>query len=347
VGVWRKWVFPILRIVVFAVIAAALVKLAFFADASGDAAPAVPTGSITDPVMTVERGSIVNDVAIQGAVSADAAVAVKAVAAGTVDELFVSEGSVVSEGDLLYDIKVETPRDPVETVGADGSVEISQPKPVISFEKVFAPTGGTLSSLTVLHGQAVAVGDVGGQVAPSTFSATGTLEPAQQYRLLDRPSEATVTISGGPAPFTCTDLTITTPLAGESSSGSSGNDVGGGAGGGTAVRCAIPDDVTVFAGLAAEITIPAGQADDVLVIPTTAVDGGAQSGIVFVTSPDGDQEERPVTLGLSDGSRIEVVDGLEEGETILQFTPNGSAPMNGDDCYDDGSGAVICAGGMM
>ena len=44
----RKWVFPILRILVFAVIAAALVKLAFFADPV-EQERRVPTGEIVEP----------------------------------------------------------------------------------------------------------------------------------------------------------------------------------------------------------------------------------------------------------------------------------------------------------
>ena len=87
VGTTRKWVFPILRLVVFAVIAVALVRLAFFAGTSDDDGAAVPTGSITDPQVTVQLGSIVNDVTLQGTVVADAPVGVKATGQGTVDEV--------------------------------------------------------------------------------------------------------------------------------------------------------------------------------------------------------------------------------------------------------------------
>lgn len=58
-GVWRKWIFPILRITIFAVIAVALVKVAFFPNAAAEADPAMATGSITEPVTQVALGSIV------------------------------------------------------------------------------------------------------------------------------------------------------------------------------------------------------------------------------------------------------------------------------------------------
>jgi macrolide-specific efflux system membrane fusion protein len=340
-GVWRKWIFPILRLLVFTAVAVALVKIAFFADTSNEDGPAVPTGSITDPVVAVSRGSVVNDVAVQGTVAADPAVAVKAVAVGSVDEVFVQQGATVTQGDPLYDIKVETPRDPVETTAPDGSIQVTQLKPVVSFQQVLAPINGVLTSLTVLHGQAVAVGDATGQVAPPSFSVTGTLEPAQQYRLLDKPGEATVTITGGPAPFTCGNLTISSPTSPQAPSDPNSGEPAP-SGSGTTVRCSVPGDVTVFSGLTAAMTIPAGSAEDVLVIPTTAVDGGGGTGVVFVVDADGAQAERSITLGLSDGSMVEVVEGLAEGEQVLQFTPNAAA---NSDCVDDGMGNQICGGG--
>jgi macrolide-specific efflux system membrane fusion protein len=338
VVVARRWIFPILRILVFALIAAALVKLAFFADATEADSPAVPTGSVTDPVVTVELGTIVNDVTLAGTVSADAAVPVRATGQGTVDEVFIPQGATVSQGDKIFDIKVETPQDPVETTDAQGMVTVTQPKPLVTYAKVFAPVSGTLSSLTVLSGQAVAVGDQAGAVAPPSFSVSGPLGPEQQYRLLDRPTEASVTIVGGPAPFTCAGLTITAPLPGQTSGDGEAAPPAG-----ATVRCAVPADVTVFSGLAATITIPAGTAENVLVVPTTAVEGGAQTGVVYAALPDGGSEPRDVTLGMTDGAMVEVTGGLEQGDSILQFTPNASAPVGGD-CVDDGTGNVVCGG---
>jgi len=40
-----------------------------------------------------------------------------------------------------------------------------------------------------------------------------------------------------------------------------------------------------------------------------------------VVGDDGATEERPVTLGLTDGEQIEVKEGLTEGEQVLQFVP--------------------------
>lgn len=352
-GVMRRWVFPVLRIVVLAAIAVALVKLAFFPSGEATAAdPAVPTGELSDPVTAVATGTIVNDVRVTGSIVADDAVPARATAAGTVNEVQTAVGTHVEAGDVLFDVKIETPRDPVVTTGPDGAETVTERKPLVTYSAVTAPIAGTVSQLPVLSGQAVAIGDTVGAVAPPTFSATASLPPEQQYRLVDRPDSASVSVKGGPAPFTCTALSITTPPA-TASEAPSGATPGGGAGSGasgsgssstTTVRCAVPGDVTVFAGLSADITISAGKAEGVLTVPTTAVKGSAEKGIVFV--PDekgGDPKEVPVTLGLTDGTSVQITGGLAEGDTILEFVPGAPAPT-GDGCVQGPGGGMICSG---
>jgi macrolide-specific efflux system membrane fusion protein len=258
----RKWVFPILRLLVITAIAVALVKLAFFADTAEAQDPAEATGAVVEPQVPVALGTITNDVTLPGTVASDAAVPVKAVAVGTVDELFFSPGQTVTAGDKIYDIKVETVLDPVETTDETGLVTVEQPKPAITFEKVYAPADGVLSALTVIHGQSVAIGDITGQVAPPSHSVSGSLSPEQLYRLVTQPTEASIAITNGPAPFTCTGLRISTPLAGADAE-APGADTGTGApaagGSGTTVSCAIPPEITVFPGLAAQISMPAAK----------------------------------------------------------------------------------------
>ncbi|MDN4615714.1 efflux RND transporter periplasmic adaptor subunit [Leifsonia sp. F6_8S_P_1B] len=350
-GVMRRWVLPALRIVLIAVIAAALVKLAFFP--SGEAAasdPAVPTGELSDPVTTVQTGTILNDVRVTGSIVADDATPARATTAGTVDEVQVAVGQHVDAGTVLFDVKTETPRDPVVSTAPDGSQTVQQREPLVQYSEVTAPIAGIVSELPVLSGQTVAIGDVVGAVAPSTFSATATLSPELQYRLVARPESATVTVKGGPAPFTCTGLTITTPPATAAAAPPSGGApdaaTGGGGGGSTpttTVRCAVPADTTVFAGLSADITIAAGKAEGVLTVPTTAVKGSAGTGVVYLPDEKGAApKEHPVVLGLTDGTSVEIKDGLAEGDAILQFVPGADATETGGPCTEAGTGVTLC-----
>jgi multidrug efflux pump subunit AcrA (membrane-fusion protein) len=89
-----------------------------------------------------------------------------------------------------------------------------------------------------------------------------------------------------------------------------------------------------------------GQVDDALVIPVTAVQGGAGSGTVWVDAGDGSEpEERPVTLGVNDGVIVEVTDGLAEGDSIRQFVPGFVAPVE-EFCYEVSPGVEQCDSGM-
>ncbi len=175
-------------------------------------------------------------------------------------------------------------------------------------------------------GEHVAVGDRIAGISPGSLSVTATLTQDDQFRLLAPPSTAQVEAQGGPAPFTCTDLTLSTPAAAESGSGdqaSAGVDPAATATaqGGTTARCRVPAGTTLFAGMAATVVVDAGVAEDVLVVPVTAVQGSVQRGNVWVVGPDGAQEERAVVLGLTDGDQVEVREGLAEGDSVLAFVP--------------------------
>jgi membrane fusion protein, macrolide-specific efflux system len=316
VGVVRKWVFPILRLVVFTAIAVALVKVAFFPDVTASD-PAKPSGELVEPQVAVVRSTVENNVSLSGTVAADAAKPIRATFAGEVKQVFVKAGKHVKKGDRVLVLKgiITSP---------DGMT--STTKTVV----VKATATGTVSDFPTLVGQTFAVGDVVGQIAPPTFHVSGSLAPEQLYRLSEQPTEADVSITGGPAPFTCTNLTISTPLAGQD---------GGDGSGGPTVTCAIPSDVTAFAGLAAQLTIAGGVAEDVLVVPMTAVEGTADVGNVYFVLPDGSTELRPVTLGLNDGFNVEIKDGLAEGDLILQYVPGaGAVDPNGGPIIDPGFG---------
>jgi membrane fusion protein (multidrug efflux system) len=324
-SVVRTVVFPALRLLVWAVIAVALVVLAFRGGAGeggGASGPGAPPLDLNSPPVPVARGTITNTVSVTGTVVADPAVPVKATAAGTVRRVLVAQGATVTAGQALVEIRYEEELTPVTGQDAEGNPTSTPRPPRVRTTTVPAPAAGKLTGLDVLVDQIVAVGDQVGAISPGTLSVTATLTQAEQFRLLAPPATAEVEVQGGPAPFTCAGLTLgapTTPDApvpeGEVPPPSVGT------GGGTTARCAVPAGVTVFAGMGATVRVQAGTAENVLVVPVTAVQGSVQTGNVWVVADDGTEEERTVTLGLSDGDQIEVREGLTEGEQVLQFVP--------------------------
>jgi multidrug efflux pump subunit AcrA (membrane-fusion protein) len=72
-------------------------------------------------------------------------------------------------------------------------------------------------------------------------------------------------------------------------------------------------EARVVPGMKANVRIGGGDVDGVLLVPTSAVGNGK----VWVRK-DGQEAEREVTTGRSDGKMIEVVKGLREGEEVLR-----------------------------
>jgi multidrug efflux pump subunit AcrA (membrane-fusion protein) len=327
-SVVRTVVLPVLRLLVWSVIAVALVVLAF-RGGTGDTAgpgPGAPPVDLASPVVPVARGTVANTVTVQGTVVADATVPVRATKAGTVRRLLVAPGDAVAAGDAVLEIRWEEEREPVTGTDADGNPTSEPQPPRVRTATVTAPSAGTVAAVDVLVDQVVAVGDRVGGISPGTLSVTASLTQDDQFRLLSPPSTAQVEVEGGPAPFPCGGLTLGAAPAADDTAGDPGAppvDPSAPPGGqaGTTARCQVPAGTTVFAGMAATVVVEAGIAQDVLVVPVTAVQGSVQQGNVWVVGPDGEPAERAVTLGLTDGDQVEVREGLAEGDQVLLFVP--------------------------
>jgi multidrug efflux pump subunit AcrA (membrane-fusion protein) len=333
-GAVRQYVFPTVRIIIWAVIAAALVVLALKGAELDPPDALQPTGEITESVISVEKGSVTNAVTVPGSVVTDPPVEIKATADGVVAEIEVDDKKV-DKGTRVLWIKSEEAVEPVVEVDEEtGEETVTEQEPKVTWTSILAPVTGTVD-IGVLKDQAVTVGETIGTVSPGTLSVSGTLTADQQYRLVGATGTAEVTLKGGPAPFTCTGLTI-------------GEAAGGGATGGEelvveegpesatgSVRCAIPPKIKAFSGLGGEIEITNGNAKDVVVVPISAVLGTSQSGKVWTVAKEGaEPEARNVALGLTDGLQVEITKGLKAGEQILEFTPIDDGTEGGVNCDD-------------
>lgn len=73
-------------------------------------------------------------------------------------------------------------------------------------------------------------------------------------------------------------------------------------------------------GMTADVTIATASADDVLSIPTAALESGLGGYTVLVLGADGVPVTRSVEVGLVTDSRAQVSGGLTEGETVVTGT---------------------------
>ncbi len=69
--------------------------------------------------------------------------------------------------------------------------------------------------------------------------------------------------------------------------------------------------------MTANIEIVAQEEKSALLVPVEAVSRKKKLQIVNVQKADGTTEERPVTVGISDGVKIAITSGLSEGETVV------------------------------
>lgn len=116
------------------------------------------------------------------------------------------------------------------------------------------------------------------------------------------------------------DGTITKVSAGASSgSSSSGSSSSSSSSGSVKYQATVEIDKTskMKAGMTAAVTINIEEANDVITIPSAALN--EENGTTFVyTEKDGDElsGKKEVTTGLSNGSTVEVTGGLEEGDKV-------------------------------
>ena len=376
--VFRRVILPAAWLAVFAVIAVALVKIAFIDGLQTGPAIAGPSAEVAVPVVQASRATVTNTVQVKATVQSDPAVGVRNTAAGLVTHIFLDPGAKVVSGTPLYQVRSEVVPElsasAAMTAGLDGSGSPQSRTamlPTYRYTDVVAPASGELKVLDVLLNQQVNVGQSLGSVDPGTFAVRGSIDAAQQYRLLARPSSAQVSLVGGPAPFTCPSVALvgaTSTTEGGGSGGLSGGVsrsvpyamIGPGSSGGApeqggtptgTLSCAVPAGVEVFAGLGATMTVTAGEAVDVVTVPLTSVEGSVKEGVVWLASPNmnpgpeeapagrgspmdsggrsaDEPQQRKVQLGLNDGSVVEVVSGLAEGESILEFIPGAPAQMS-------------------
>lgn len=297
-GLTRRIIFPALRIVIWAIIAAALVAIALhqtrgLSEAAPD--PVEPGSAFEQPILSPVRGTIENKISFTGSIRPETAAEVKAEREGTIVKQWVADGAQVEFGAPLVVLK--------HIISEDGD------SPLWETTTVRASATGTVS-LTAGDGQEVGAGDVVARISSGTFSAVAKVEPHQLYQLAEAPSTAAVTITHGPPTFECPGVK-TAPAA-----PSEGEETGG-----VEISCEVPADVLVFADLAATIDVVTDRAEDALLLPTTAVEGVVGSGKAWRYADTGELEEVEVTLGLTDGTMVEIISGLTDTDEVLEFVP--------------------------
>lgn len=352
--IFRRVVLPLAFLLVLILIAVFLGWIAFRPAADDEFDDVGASGEPAESTITAERGDISNTIEVKGRINVDSPTVVKADHDGVVNHLFVKPGDEVFKGAELFQVRSEgeqeAPEEPdggsdgAEAADSEGGDEASGGDPSTpakpKYHSVIASEDGTVGDFSVEQGDTVSADTQVTELLKKTFTAKAPIKATDLYRVQGLPDTANIAIDEGPKPFDCTGLRLDQGPGAASGSSSTSEDESegpgaegagddgsaaegseGGSGDGPQLICAIPDDVTVYNSLDLTMTIDAGEAKDVIVVPVTAVRGLTEKGSVWVTGDGGKSEEREVEIGLNDGSMVEVKSGLEEGEEIDEFVP--------------------------
>jgi HlyD family secretion protein len=74
-------------------------------------------------------------------------------------------------------------------------------------------------------------------------------------------------------------------------------------------------ELPVRQGMSANIRIPQGVREDVLLLPVAAIQYGIDGPFVMIVEGD-EVTNQPVELGVSDGINVEIIEGVSEGQTV-------------------------------
>lgn len=368
----RRYVFPVIWMAVLALIAISLAKLAFFPSGAsagqGQEDPAGPTANVDMyATLPVEKGDIDSTLTLPATVRPDASAPLLADHEGEINKIWVKSGDIVAEGDRILQVRMPEATGETDTTsastggdestsgdeptGGDGASSAGQSRPrtppsaeTYRYFTLTAGRSGTIRDLSLVEGQSIAPGDTVAQLSPGTYAIVADITPEQQLQMLDGKIRASAALPTSKNPVACKSPRIEeqsaedAPSADQQSSETdvdpmTGMPVDSGESSAAQLRCPVPEGSTIVPGLSVDVTVDLGTAEDVLTVPLTAVEGDGENGAVYaMDEKTGEPTKIDVTVGLRGADSVEITDGLEDGQEILQFVPGVENP---DDTEED------------
>ncbi|MDO4553157.1 MAG: efflux RND transporter periplasmic adaptor subunit [Bacillota bacterium] len=257
---------------------------------------------------------------------------VKAEASGTVSKIVASAGTTVSIGDTLVILENEDAADSLRSsqlTMQEAEMTYQNTQEQLDDYTITAPISGSIISKSVKAGDTIDSGN--------TQTTMATIADMSQFTFTINVDELDISqMEVGQKVLITADALSDVVIEGEVSaisiSGTYSNGVTN-----YPVKIVFEPVDGLLPGMNVSAEIVVDSAEDVLLIPSTAVNRGNT-----VLMADG--EERAVSLGLSDASNIEVTEGLEEGEVIQVPVSIGSDDSS---VTEEMGGMMMMDGGSM
>jgi multidrug efflux system membrane fusion protein len=240
------------------------------------------------------------------------------------------------------------------TIAADQAT-IDADKVQLSYATIKAPITGRLGAIKITKGNLVSTGNGNGNSSPLvTITQMDPLEVTFSLPETDLPLLRKALASNTPAPVRLYRDGDKTPLA--SGTLEFVDSTVDQASGTVQVKASMPNkDLSLWPGQFVDVALDAGVMQDMVSIPTVAVQPGQHGSFVYVVGGDDKVEARPVQIALVRGDNSAVAKGLKSGERVVtdgqtrlkQGTPvrdetrkeaNGAPRRIADDLSANGSG---------
>ncbi|WP_040209617.1 efflux RND transporter periplasmic adaptor subunit [Neobacillus jeddahensis] len=274
------------------------------------------TASAQERTANVQKGTLEVKISGSGTIQAVTSEDIKSIINNDeIDEVLVSEGEQVNEGDELITF-------------TDGS------------DPITAPANGTITTLSVTAGERVTTEQVVAHI--SNYQSLQTVVQIDELDITKIKEGQAVNLKVNAFPDqTYTGKVKTVANEGTSSNGVSTFDV--------TIEINKPENLKV--GMSAEASILTESKEDALYVPLDAVHTGNGEKYVIVAGTDNQKtgtKQITVKTGLANEDYVEISEGLSEGETVQlpQLATGSSSSNQGKGIQSGGFGGIGGMGNM-
>jgi membrane fusion protein, macrolide-specific efflux system len=255
----------------------------------------------------VSRNDIQLTVLATGNVQPNNELAIFPAIAGRIEQILIKEGDVVKKGQTLMILSSTERATLLDEAEAQGPKVYKHWQKLYEASPLLSPENGQIIWLPTVPGQVVSTGVT--MMVMSDHLIVNTQVDETDLAQIKMGQDATITLDAYPnQPISGTVKRISyfSTLV---------NNV-------TTYEVDVwPDPIPDFmrSGMTANVVFNTAEKDDVLTIPSEAVQQqNGQSGVMVPAEKKGDKPVfKPIQTGVTDGKQIEVVSGLDEGDKIL------------------------------
>ena len=244
-------------------------------------------GTVNVSVESASRGSVVSYTKLYGDIVTDTdPVTLYSDVSGKVTSVLVARGDRVEEGDVI--------------------AYVDQSRPGYSYQEspVTSTVSGEVLSLSASVGDTVTTSTSLAKVRTDEDLKLATEVPERYISALESGSTSSFTVAAYPGRTYEAVLSYVSPTV-DTSTRMAGIELD-----------IIGDEEGLMEGMFATIALETGRVDDVVTVPSSAVDTTDGSPHVMVVQ-DGIARSKAVETGLSDGKRTAILSGLDESETVI------------------------------